>query len=296
MTHLGIDIGGTFLKYALVNDENIIIKKWKKETKKFSGKDEFYDYLCEDIDITIIDYIGISAPGIIDEKSNVLSKASKNVRVMLNTNINEEVSSRLKKPVITINDAKAAGFCELKMGNGKGTKSSAYWIIGTGIGGCICDSKSIIRGINNIAGEFSFLPTAIKDNKIQGMGKTASMDALINIYNNKVAEGKKLQYGTEICEKYLENDPVAVSAMNEWCQNIVMGLYSIIIFYNPEIICIGGGISEEDWFIEKIQNMFTKEIELYFSDLITTKIDRCKFNNDSNILGAVAYATECLCK
>lgn len=296
MQHLGIDIGGTFIKYALVNDENKVVEKWKKETKGFSTKDEFYDYLCKNIDTSIIDYIGISAPGVIDEKSNVLSKASKNVRVMFNTNVNKEVSSRLGKPVVTINDAKAAGFCELKMGNGKGTKSSAYWIIGTGIGGCICDNKSIIRGINNIAGEFSFLPTAIKDNKIQGMGKTASMDALINIYNNKVPEIKRLQYGTEVCQKYLENNSDAVIAMNEWCQNIVIGLYSIIIFYNPEIICIGGGISEEDWFIEKIQYMFTKEIELYFSDLITTKIDRCKFNNDSNILGAVAYASECLGK
>ena len=292
MQHLGIDIGGTFLKYALINDENEIVKKWKKETKNFYTKDEFYDYLCKDIDISNIDYIGVSCPGVIDEESNVLSKASKNVRIMFNTNVNEEVYSRLEKPVATINDAKAAGFCELKRGNGKGTKSSAYWIIGTGIGGCICDSKSIIRGVNNIAGEFSFLPTAIKDNKIQGMGKTASMNALIDIYNNKVSEAKKLQFGSEICQKYLEGNPEAVSAMNEWCQNIVMGLYSIIIFYNPEVICIGGGISEEDWFIEKVKYMFTKEINLYFSDLITTKIDRCKFNNDSNILGAVAYAAE----
>lgn len=290
MEHLGIDIGGTFLKYALINDKNEITSKWKKETKKFSTKDEFYDYLCENIDISIIDYIGISAPGVIDEDSNVLSKASENVRIMFNTNVNKEVNYRLKKPVVTINDAKAAGFCELKMGNGKGTKSSAYWIIGTGIGGCICDSNSIIRGNNNIAGEFSFLPTGIKDNKIQGMGKTASMNALINIYNNIVSEEKKLRYGTEICKKYLEKDQEAVRAMNEWCQNIIVGLYSIIIFYNPEIICIGGGISEEDWFIEKVKHMFRKEIELHFKDLITTKITRCKFNNDSNILGAVAYA------
>ena len=64
-----------------------------------------------------------------------------------------------------------------------------------------------------------------------------------------------------------------------------------MIFYNPEVICIGGGISEEDWFIEKIKYVF-KSSNFNFHDLITTRIERCLFNNDANILGAVLYATQ----
>lgn len=296
MQHLGIDIGGTFIKYALIDNEITITKKWKKETREFSTKDEFYDYVCENIDVSNVDCIGVSAPGVIDEDSNVLSKASMNLRIMFHTNVNQEVSSRLLKPVISLNDARAAGFCELKMGNGKNSKSSVYWILGTAIGGCICDHQSIVRGADNIAGEFSHLPIAINDNQMQSLATLASMSALIQIYNDKLTEDQKLQYGTEVCQKYLANDPVAVSAINKWCQNIVMGLYIITIFFNPEIICIGGGISEEDWFIKKIQYMFKEELKMQFCDSITTKIDRCKFNNDANILGAVAYAMKCYCK
>lgn len=287
MQNLGIDIGGTFIKYALTDESCHIIKKWEKPAKLFSSKDDFYDYLCEKIDPSSVRYIGVSAPGIIDKDANVLSKASENIRIMYQTNINREVSLRLNRPTASINDAKAAGFCELKLGNGKGTESSVYWIIGTGIGGCVCSRDSILSGKDNIAGEFSFLPLTIKDNKIVNIGKTASMKALINLYNQRVPEEEKTEYGKEICHRYLSRDPVATDVINEWCQNIVLGLYSVIIFYNPEVICIGGGISEEDWFIEKIRDIYENGVKLHFKDLITTRIERCKFHNDSNILGAV---------
>lgn len=66
MNHLGIDIGGTYIKYALVNQDFLIIDKWKKPTHQFLTKDEFYDYLCQDIDVKDIDFVGVSTAGIID--------------------------------------------------------------------------------------------------------------------------------------------------------------------------------------------------------------------------------------
>lgn len=291
MYHLGMDIGGTFLKYALIESESTIVKKWKKPTQLFDNKDDFYDYLCADIEhLEEIDYIGISAPGVITEDSHVLSKAAKNVRIMLDTYVNQEVSQRLGKPTYTMNDAKAAGYCELKIGNGRGSSSSVYFVIGTGIGGCVCDAKGVWQGVDSIAGEFSNLPFAKKNGKWRGLSDWASMSALIDIYNHKVPDEKKLSLGTEISDLYLKHDPLAVKAMDEWCDNIIFGLNTIVIFYNPEIICIGGGISEADWFIEKIQKMFAENL-IAFSGLVTTKVDRCLYNNDANILGAVLYAT-----
>lgn len=287
--YLGIDIGGTFIKYALVNENYEIVEKWKKETRLFETKDEFYDYLCEGLDQQNVECIGVSAPGVIDESSNVLSKAAVNVRIMKDTNINHEISTRTGLKVATMNDAKAAGYCELKVGNGRNTSSSVYFVIGTGIGGCVCDNNGVIQGVNNIAGEFSNIPMMGADGQVRGLCDYASMSALINIYNSKAST--PLKYGTEVCEKYLANDKVAVEAMDEWCHNICVGLYSIVIFYNPEVICIGGGISEEDWFIEKIRTMF-KSSDFNFSELITTRIERCLYNNDANILGAVAYASQ----
>lgn len=226
MNSLSIDIGGTFIKYAVLDSKFNILKKWKKVTKPIKDTNEFYDYVCDEIIPDDIGFIGVSAPGVIAEDSKVLSKAASNVRAMYLSNVNYEVFKRMNLPVQTINDGKSAGYCELKMGNGRNSKSSAYFIIGTGIGGCVCIGEKIIEGVDRIAGEFSNIPIGFyKENpsKMIGLAKIASMTALIDIYNKKCNGTLKL--GEEITRLFLKGDSNAVEAINEWCKNIVMGLY-----------------------------------------------------------------------
>lgn len=287
---LGIDIGGTFIKYALVNDNYEIRKKWKVKTIKFETKDEFYDYICSNIKYDIsFDAIGVSAPGLINESSDVKSLAAPNVVVMYNTNINYEIEKRTNKKVKAINDAKSAGLCEFKIGNAQGKKSSAFLIIGTGTGGCLCNENGVIYGKDCFAGEFHNIPFInYKTNKIDKIGDYASMLGLIGIYNSKVTEEEKVSYGHEVCNKFLNGNKVAEEAVNQWINNMAVELIMITVFYNPEVICIGGGISEEDWFIDKVKKCYKEKcIEYLEADFITTEIDRCKYNNDSNILGAI---------
>ena len=292
--NLGIDIGGTFIKYALMDKQYRIKDKWKIETIKYNTADEFYDYICSNIKlIDEIDVIGISAPGLIDKDSNVKLYAAPNVAIMYGTNINDEIKKRTHKKVSSINDAKSAGLCEFEIGNAKGSKSSAFLIIGTGTGGCICDENGVVYGKDAFAGEFHNMPFV--NDAIGGlakMGDYASMTGLINIYNSKVDMGDQVQYGYEVCKKYLDGNKTAELSVDEWIINIVAQLIVITVFYNPEVICIGGGISEEDWFINKVKEQYKKTcIEYLEADFITTKIDRCKYNNDANILGAIINAS-----
>jgi len=292
--NLGIDIGGTFIKYALMDKRYRIKDKWKIETIKYDTADEFYDYICSNIKlIDEIDVIGISAPGLIDKDSNVKSYAAPNVAIMYGTNINDEIKKRTHKKVSSINDAKSAGLCEFEIGNAKGSKSSAFLIIGTGTGGCICDENGVVYGKDAFAGEFHNMPFV--NDEIGGldkMGDYASMTGLINIYNSKADMDEQVQYGYEVCKKYLDGNKTAELSVDEWIINIVAQLIVITVFYNPEVICIGGGISEEDWFINKVEEQYKKTcIEYLEADFITTKIDRCKYNNDANILGAIINAS-----
>lgn len=291
--NLGIDIGGTYIKYALVDKDYNIKEKWKVKTIKFDTKDEFYDYICAQIkNIDEIDRIGVSAPGLISEESEVKSFAAPNVKIMYGTNINYEISKRTNKKVASINDAKSAGLCEFKIGNAQNTKLSAFLIIGTGTGGCLCNEKGVLYGKDAFAGEFHNIPFRnFKTNKMDKMGDYASMLGLIKIYNGKVSEEEAIQYGHEVCMLYLNGDKVAKEAVDEWIDNIVMELIAITVLYNPEIICIGGGISEEEWFIEKIKETYKETCIKYFeADFITTELNKCKYNNDANILGAIINA------
>lgn len=288
--NLGIDIGGTFIKYALVDEEYNIKEKWKVETIKFDIKDKFYDYICSNIkELDSIEAIGISAPGLIDKESCVKSPAAPNVVIMYGTNVNDEIRKRTNKKVATINDAKAAGLCEFEIGNAKNSKSSAFLIIGTGTGGCLCNKDGVVYGKDSYAGEFHNIPFMnFKTKKIDRVGDYASMTGLIKIYNDKVNEEEKTEYGHEVCKKYLDGNETAKSAIEEWINNIVVELMIITAAYNPEIICIGGGISEEDWFINKIREKYRSTcVEHFETEFITTEIDRCKYNNDANVLGAI---------
>lgn len=290
---LGIDIGGTFIKYALVDESYKIIDKWKVETVKFETKDELYDYISNNMkNIDDIEVIGISAPGVIDEQANFKSYAAPNIRIMYGTNIVDEIQKRTNKKVFAINDAKAAGLCEFEIGNAKNSKSSAFLILGTGTGGCICNENGVIYGKDSFAGEFHKLPFInFSTGKIDNMGDYSSMTALIKIYNDKVNENDKVRYGHEVCNKYFEEDITAKEAVDQWIDNILVQLITITVFYNPEVICIGGGISEEEWFINRIKDKYKEQcIKHIESDVITTKIDMCKYNNDSNILGAIINA------
>ncbi|MDU5108912.1 MAG: ROK family protein [Clostridium sp.] len=287
---LGIDIGGTFIKYGIIDKDFNIIDKWKVKSIRFESKDDFYDYLCENMgELNKVDYIGISAPGLIDKHSNVKSYAAPNVCVMYGTNINKEVSSRTGKKVFSINDAKSAGLCELKLGNAKGSVSSAFLILGTGTGGCVCNEKGVVYGKDAFAGEFHHLPFMnLKTNKIDRLGEYSSITALLRLYNSKVDRNNKVELGIEVCNKYNDGDNIAEKVMQEWIDNIVISLITIVTFYNPEIICIGGGISEEGWFINLVNEKFKLACEEYLgADIITTEIKGCKYNNDANILGSI---------
>lgn len=290
---LGIDIGGTFIKYALVDDNYNIINKWKAETINFNTKDEFYDHICTNIKYNDkFDLIGVSAPGLIDKQSSVKSYAAPNVRIMYGTNINSEIEKRTDKKTLSINDAKSAGLCEFTIGNAKGSSSSAFLILGTGTGGCLCDKNNVILGKDSFAGEFHNI-TYIDPNtkKLAKMGDNSSITGLINIYNEKVSDNEKIKYGTDVCEKYLQGDETAKTAIEEWINHIVAQLIAITVTYNPEIICIGGGISEEKWFISKLKEQYKSTcIDFFELDFITTKIEKCNYNNDANILGAVINA------
>ena len=287
---LGIDIGGTFIKYAYIDQFYTIREQWKKETKHFETKDEFYDYLCDGINTEKIECVGISSPGLIDHTSLVKTRAAQTVGNMYGTTVNEEVSKRLNKMTATINDAKAAGLCELKIGNAQGTKSSGYLIIGTGVGGCLCDADDVIYGNDGFAGEIHFIPYYdAATGKILKLGNQCSMRKMVQLYNERVLEKDQVTYGKEVTEKYLAGDKVGVEVMEIWIQNLVMDVINMVVTYNPEVICIGGGISEEEWFLTLLQKRYMEMSVPFFNAteaFLTTRITKCKYNNSSNLLGA----------
>ena len=118
----------------------------------------------------------------------------------------------------------------------------------------------------------------------------AGMDYRKN--NKSVLKGFAEGYGKEITDRFLAGEALAKSVVEEWITKIALHCLSIIVAINPEMLCIGGGISEEDWFIEAVKTRYHALCLDHFANVefLTTKIERCRFRNDANLLGATLNA------
>ena len=291
---LSIDIGGTFIKYGVIGEDGSILSHYKVPTIEAKSAKEFYDYLTENIHMDeSIRLIGVSSPGLIDKEFFVRSYAAPKLAALYSTNIRKELEKRTGIRTAAINDGRAAGLCELKMGRAKGTKLSAFLIIGTGGGGCFCTEDDVFHGVDTFAGEFHFMAYHNeKTGEVMKTGRTIGMFGLINRYNEKVAPEKQVTLGEEIIKRAFAGEKTAEDEVEEWIHRIALQCLTIIVTINPEILCIGGGISEEDWFMDRVRAEYEKICEEHFNHahFLSTVIDRCQFRNDANLLGAAIKA------
>ena len=293
MNTLGIDIGGTFIKYALVDEEYEMVSQWKIPTGSMKDKDAFYDHLASGWqDRGEFDSVGVCAPGLIGPDGRVNTYAAPGVDAMYHTNVPEEIEKRCSKKAAAINDAKAAGLCEFRLGNARDAESSVCILIGTGIGGCYCDRNGVVLGQGGCAGELHFLPAFDPERgRFEKMGNLCSMTGLVWLYHKLSGkEEPALGEGREVLRRYLEGEECAIHTVEEWLYRLSMYLIAVEAVYDPQVICIGGGVSEEEWFLKKLTEVHHKEFLRYFrSDemFLQTEVRRCRFANGSNILGAV---------
>lgn len=293
MHTLGIDIGGTFIKYAWVNSAYEIVKEWEVETKLQTSSELFYDYLIESAgDLSSVDIIGVSAPGVLASDSTVTSIAAPNVAIMYNTNVNKEVMKRANKQCYTMNDAKAAGYCELKLGAARNTGSSMVFIIGTGIGGALTLGDHVLEGIDGYAGEFSRIPMKNSKGEFSIAAHEASASTLPFMYNQLHPDS--VTSAKDVFTLFHQGDADAITVMNQWVDNIVFILCILISIYNPDVICIGGGVTKDPGLIDHINTVFDglgREM-LFAQPALTTKLVACEYSSNSNLMGAVLFALE----
>lgn len=291
---LAIDIGGTFIKYGVIGEGGNILSHYKVPTIEFGTAEEFYDYVAGAIHTEDqVSLIGVSSPGLIDKEFNVRSYAAPKLSALYGSNIKKELESRTGIKTAAINDGKAAGLCELKMGRAKGSKLSAFLIIGTGGGGCICTETDVFEGVDNFAGEFHFMAYYNeKTGEVMKTGRTIGMFGLINRYNEKVSEEHKVTLGEEIIKRHFAGEKIASEVVQEWIHRIAIQCLTLAVTINPEVLCIGGGISEENWFMDQVKAEYEKLCEEHFNHahFLSTVIDRCQYRNDANLLGAAIKA------
>lgn len=286
--YLAIDVGGTFIKYGVLDKDGTVIKKDKVKSCNTEEK-EFLDLIkriYEENKSFSIDGICMSVPGLVDvEKGMIVSNG--NLKCMIGKSLVTKVSEICDfLPVAVENDGKCAGLAEAWIGAAKNVSNCCVLVFGTSIGGAIIIDKKIYRGLNLFAGELSYLITEPSMNPMNLHQFGIDYSTIGVVSSSKKEMNLDSLTGEEMYKLYLNGNEKMKDIFTNWFFQIACQCYNLQYILDPEIICIGGGISEQPSFIEGIK----KSCDMIYNETKQLKkpiIKSCSFNNDSNLIGAL---------
>lgn len=291
---LGIDIGGTNVKFGIVDSNYKIIKKYSIKTLKADDISIINDIISKAKNIYEefkFDRIGIGSPGKIDSKNGICVTAGN--LPYNNTPIVKIFEDELNVPVSIENDGTCAVLGELNAGAGKIYDNFVIVTLGTGIGGGIVIDRKLYTGLTNLAGEFGHMtikydgPECVCGNR-GCFEMYASVTALIrqtesavNKYPDsilaKMCNGQIT--GKSAFEAAQAGCPVGEMIVDRYIEYLSYGINNIIRNFEPQAVIIGGAISNEG------DNLLTPLKEKLLS-LGETKIEVSHLGNDAGIIGA----------
>ncbi len=244
---IGIDIGGTNIRAAVVSKEGNIVEIFKIENEVQKGAAYNLDKLINQIKTQWNSYeiekVGVGAPGPLDIKVGKLLNPV-NLKGWENFNIKEYLSKKLNLPVQVNNDANVAGLAESLAGSAKECESVFYITVSTGVGGALILDKKIINGAHSQTAEIYNM--IINEDKYShvGLNKGGLEGQCSGVQIARIASevyGKALST-KEVFDLYENNDEKAVQVIEKWVDNISIGIANIIAVVDPETVVIGGAV------------------------------------------------------
>lgn len=307
--YIGLDLGGTFLKYALGNGNGKILSKGRKPSKADESQDEVFNVIYSVID-ELIDYaeekgdrvvaIGMGSPGAIDFDKCRLIGSTPNIKNWTDADIRGHIEGRYGIPVWADNDANVMAFAEARQGAAKGHQDVICVTLGTGIGGGIIIDGHIYRGPNYAGSEIGHLMIVHNGLKCNCGGRGcmeqyASAPAMMREYKQQLELSKKPvpeNISPEIIFKNARAGEVeAIRALDIIIDYLGTGFASLVNIFNPEVVVFGGGVGDAGQdFIDKIKKAI--EEKAMKPALKGLKVMHAKLGNDAGFVGAINLAAE----
>ena len=317
MYTIGIDLGGTNIKAGLCDREGKLLKKMSLPTNREATADSITDamaklcyMLLDETGITAeqVDWVGIAAPGTVDLEKGLVVFC--NNIPFFNYPMEKELCKRFPaKKLFLENDANAAALGEVICGGAKGVKNAVIVTLGTGVGsGIIIDGK-IYSGFNYAGGEIGHIVIQMNGrdctcgrkgcfeaySSATGLIKTTkeAMDANNDSAMWAVAEenGGKVNGQTAFIAAR-KGDAAAKQVVDSYIESLACGIINIINIFQPEVICIGGGVSNEgDNLFLPLMEYVDKEQYSRYCDK-TTDIRIALLGNDAGIIGAAMLGNQ----
>ena len=309
---VGIDLGGTNIVAGVVDEKYEIIARASCKTNVPRPEAEICDSMAAIVKEAIkkaklkmddIDYIGIGVPGAVNPETRII-ETSPNL-FFKNWEIAKMMEERLHKYTKVENDANAAALGEFLAGSAKGTKNAIAITLGTGVGGGIVIDGKIYSGSNFAGAELGHM-VIVKDGRECGCGRKgcweayASATALINMTKEAIRNEKaEYSYMLHLADDDIDNvngktafdaqqagDNTGAEVVDQYISYLATGLINIINIFQPDVLCIGGGIAGQgDNLLTPLRAIIEKERFTKYNEK-QTKVCIATLGNDAGIIGA----------
>lgn len=290
MRILTFDIGGTNIKYALCDEKFVLSDKHTVPTEAHKGGQELVLKIISIIEqYENIDRIGISTAGQVDSENGIVVYSTDNIPYYTGMMVKKIIENKTGIPTFVENDVNAFAMGEAKFGAGKGKSDFLCLTYGTGIGGALYLDNKLYKGMGSSAGEFGHMITHAGGKQCTCGGEGcyecyASTKALLDSVNKR--NSTQLN-AFEIFEKENFSKPEIRSVIDQWIDEMIIGLINIIYIFNPPLIVLGGGIMNEDYVIDLIDRKIYNLLMENFRDV---NIVRSKLGSDAALLGVASEA------
>ena len=308
--YIGIDLGGTNIKAGVVTEDFKIISKASVKTNCPRPAKEICDDMakvslmaCEEAGIKIedIEWIGIGTPGIADNVNGMIPYS--NNLDFHDVPVRKYIQAHIDKPVYVANDANAAAYGEYIAGAAKGAKNAVCITLGPGVGAGVIVEGKILTGSNFAAAELGHMVIEVDGPQctcgrkgcfevfssatgLIRMTKEAAESDSSSALNRLYAEHNNKYSARHAFIAMREGDKAGTEVVNKYCKYLAAGITNTINIFQPDILCIGGGVCNEgDSLLLPVKELVEKEV---YTRMIpkNTVIAVAKLGNDAGIIGA----------
>lgn len=302
---IGIDLGGTSIKYALVNQAGDLLLEGRLPSLAHVSAEKVIEQLTKAATLLKdeaikqklkVRGIGLGTPGIVDESNRIVLGGAENIVGWENIDVASLLEEQMSLPVKVGNDAGMMGWGEMKFGSGKGYTHVVFLTVGTGIGGSVFIDGKPFNGYANRGMELGHVPLIANGERcacgaVGCLEHYASTSALVRRFS-ALAQERQQSFDAEIngeliVRLYQENFPTAVECMNEHFYYLGRGIAGFVNIFSPQRIVIGGGIAEAGTFyIENIRKVVREHV---IADCaLNTEIVVASLGNRAGLVGAAS--------
>lgn len=309
--YIGIDLGGTNIAGALVQEDGIILKKSSVRTLAARGP-ELVSQSLADLILSLsegkeISGVGIGCPGSVDDEAGEVVFAC-NLN-WIHYDLRKVLREKTGYSVRLVNDANAAALAEALVGAAKGAESAVIVTLGTGIGSGVVLQGKLLTGYTGAASELGH-SVIVANGEPCACGRRgcferyASATALTRITEKAMASHPESMLHAIAAEKGKVNgrtaflakkagDPIGDAVVREYIGYLALGLANIINTFFPEIIALSGGISNEgEYLLKPLREEVEKQEYAFSYSKKHTRIERCSLGNDAGVIGAALFSKE----